>query len=248
MTSKPALTRLAAIGPPMMPRPTKPTVVMRSSSGRRVRVPARAGTDAVGLVGSGGAAALAGQPGEAVGAGAARLVLQPDPAAVAGGGELTEMAVEVEGARAGLVAPGGVGDLDVGDLIAVGGGHLIEVVAVDGQVVEVAEEAEVPHAGFALDPVEHGDNIGGGQQRVAGRAADRLDQHGAADPGRGLARDGQVLDGEVVLGGRVGALDPIAVEGVERPAPQPLPDADGDLDVVAELDRADRPGHQAPIA
>src|ERR671924_270960 len=215
MTSKPALTRLAAIGPPMMPRPMKPTVVMRFL-----------------LV---GAAALAGQPGEAVGAAAAWDVLQPDPAAVAGGGERAEVAVQVERAGAGLVPPGSVGDLHVGDPVAVGGDRLVEVVTVDGEMVQVAEEAEVARAGLAGDAVDHRDGVGGGPQGIAGGAADRLDQHGAADPGGGPARDGQVLDGEVVLGGRVRVLDPIAVQRVERPAAQPLPDPDGRLDVVAEL-------------
>src|SRR4029453_3396901 len=165
-------------------RPTKPTVVIAEPPGCRSGSP------------------LAGQPGEAVVAGPGGLVLEPDPAVVAGGGDPGQVAVEVEGAGAGLVAPGGVGDLDVGDTVAVGGDHLVEVVAVGGQVVEVAEEAEVADPGLALDPVDHRDGVGGGQQRVAGGPADRLDQHGAADPGRGPAGQGQVLGGQLVLGGR----------------------------------------------
>src|SRR4029450_5284819 len=167
MTSKPALTRLAAIGPPMMPRTTKLTVVIavllagaafaRRSSGSAARVRGGRGSDGVAL--------LAGQPGEAVVARPAGLVLEPDPAVVAGGGEPGQVAVEVEGAGAGLVAPGGVGDLDVGDTVGVGGDHLVEVVAVGGQVVEVAEEAEVADTGLALDPVDHPDGVGGGQRR-----------------------------------------------------------------------------------
>src|SRR4029453_16617267 len=150
----------------------------------------------------GGAAALAGQPGEAVVARPAGLVLEPDPAVVAGGGEPGQVAVEVEGAGAGLVAPGGGGDLGVGDTVGVGGDHLVEVVAVGGQVVEVAEEAEVADTGLALDPVDHPDGVGGGQQRVAGGPADRLDQHGAADPGRGPAGPGPGLRGPLTPGGR----------------------------------------------
>src|SRR4030095_5328051 len=104
MTWKPALTRLAAIGPPMMPRPMKPTVVMRFlligaawyrsvswSWGR-----------------AGAAAALARQPSEAVGAAAAWDVLQPDPASVAADGERAEVAVEGKRAGAGRGPPRGV--------------------------------------------------------------------------------------------------------------------------------------------
>src|ERR687890_759572 len=103
------------MGPPMMPRPMKPTVVMgfllagaASRAARAVRCRRCWG-------GSAGAAALARQPGEAVGAGPAGLVLQPDPAVVAGGGEVGEVVVQVEGAGPRLVAPGSVGDLHVRD-------------------------------------------------------------------------------------------------------------------------------------
>src|SRR5829696_4275518 len=188
MTSKPALTRLAAIGPPMMPRPMEPTVVMRF-----LLAGAASGAEWYRSVswfwgGSAGAAALARQPGKAVGAAAAWDVLQPDPASIAGGGERVEVAVEVKLAGAGLMPPRSVGDLHVGNAVAVGGDH----------------------------PV----GVGGGSQGILGGAADRLDEHGAADPGRGPAGDGEVLDREVVLGGRVGAVDPVAVEGVEGPAAQ----------------------------
>src|SRR4029450_9114431 len=107
MTSKPALTRLAAIGPPMMPRPTKPTVVIAEPPGCRSGSP------------------RAGQPGEAVVAGPGGLVLEPDPAVVAGGGDPSQVAVEVDVAGAGLVAPRGVGDLDGGDTVAIGREHLV---------------------------------------------------------------------------------------------------------------------------
>src|SRR5215218_8691186 len=122
------------------------------------------------------------------------------------------------------------------------------VVGVAGQVVEVAEQAEVGHAGRGGDPVDHGDGVGGGAQGVAGGAADRLDQHRAPDPGRGPAGQGQVLGGQLVLGGGVRVLDPVAVEGVEGPAAQPLADAEGDGEVVAELGRAGRPGDQPAVA
>src|SRR5215213_6707957 len=248
MTSKPALTRLAAIGPPMMPRPMKPTVVMRF-----LLAGAALGAEWYRSVSwfwgrSAGAAALARQPGEAVGAAAAWDVLQPDPASIAGGGERAQVAVEVKRAGAGLVPPRSVGDLHVGNSVGVGDDHPVKVVAVDGEMVEVAEETEVAHASLAGDAVDHPDGVGGGSQGILGGAADRLDEHGAADLGRGPAGDGEVLDREVVLGGRVGAVGPVAVEGVEGPAAEPLPDADGHLDVVAEFPRAGGPGHQPAVA
>src|SRR5919202_4954167 len=103
MTSKPASTRWPAIGPPMMPRPMKATVVTGtlpslSRSERGVGSPSRAPPPAGEGWGGGGPSSGVGavQPAEAVGRGAAGLVLQPDPAVVTGGRELAEVAVQVE--------------------------------------------------------------------------------------------------------------------------------------------------------
>src|SRR3712207_8760247 len=106
MTSKPALTRLPAIGAPMMPRPMKATVVIGTLP------PCRGGERPWGVRGSGGGAV---QPAEALGGGAAGLVLQPDPAVVTRGRQLVEVAVQVALAGAGLVPAGGGGDLYVRD-------------------------------------------------------------------------------------------------------------------------------------
>jgi hypothetical protein len=83
---------------------------------------------------------------------------------------------------------------------------------------------------------------------VAGRAADRLDQDHAAGPRRGRGGERHVLHCQVVLLLRAGAVDPVAVQGVEAPAAEPLADADGRLDVAAELGRARRPGHKPAVA
>src|SRR5688500_11139448 len=126
MTSYPAMIRLVAIGRPMMPRPMKPTVVMSAIS-------------FVGRVSPGGPA-FPGQPFEAALARPTRHVLQPHPAAVAGLLEPAEVAVQVDVAGAWFVAAGGVGDLDVPDPVGVLGDHLGQVVAVDGEVVQVGEK------------------------------------------------------------------------------------------------------------
>src|ERR1700712_1551277 len=109
-TSKPASTRLAAIGPPMIPRPMKATVVMRSAPLLSL---VRQGCRRSALLGR--RAPGAGQPVEGVGTGAAGLVLEPDPAVVAGGGDAVEPGVDRELPGARLVAAGGVGDLHVPD-------------------------------------------------------------------------------------------------------------------------------------
>src|SRR5215218_4396876 len=138
MTSKPAVTRLAAIGPPMMPRPMKATVVMRDP-------PCRGGGRS-----DGGTA----QPAEAVGGRAAGHVLQPDPAVVTGVREPAEVPVEVELPGARFVPAGRVGDLHVRDPRAVRGDHPVEVLTVDGQVVQVAQEPQVGHPGLLGDAVD----------------------------------------------------------------------------------------------
>src|SRR4051794_18857739 len=239
VTSNPAFTRLAAIGPPMMPRPMKATVVMSVVlSGIRRRRSERGG------------ALGAGEPVEGVGAGAAGLVLQTDPAVVARGRDAAQVAVDVEAAGAGLVAAGVVGDLDVPDPARRGRDRLLDVVAVDGQVVDVEQQRDVLRCAGILrgDPVDRVEGVGGGGQGVARGAADRLDERGAADPPRGAGGQGQVLRGQRVLLLRRDAVDAVAVQRVERPAAELPTQADGHVDVVAELRTARGPRHQAAVA
>src|SRR6266511_3404882 len=191
---------------------------------------------------------LQGQPAEAVGAGAARLVLEPDVAGVPGCRQGAERAVEVQRAGSRLVTAWRIGDLHVPDPVGVQLDGLDQVVAVDRQVVQVAEEPEVGRARLPLDAVDDPDGVGGGLEGIAGRAADRLDEDHAAHPLRGRGGKGQMLDRQVVLLLRRGVVDPVPVQGVEAPAAQLLADADGHRDVVAELGPPGRPGHQPAIA
>ena len=73
---------------------------------------------------------------------------------------------ERERAGAGFVAARGVGDLDMRDAGGVVGDHLVDVVAVDGEVVEVGQQAELSTSAGAVD---RGERVGGGEQRVGGR-------------------------------------------------------------------------------
>src|SRR4029450_9016629 len=168
MTSKPALTRLAAIGPPMMPRPMKPRVVMRFlligaswyRSGVvvlgqvRRRRGAREGTRRscrrwCGLGRTPTRPSLCSRRrGARRGSGRGQGCRVPGPGARGERGR-AEVRVEIERAGSGLWAPGSVGDLHVGDPVAVGGDHPVKVVAVDGEMVEIAEETEVAHARLA---------------------------------------------------------------------------------------------------
>src|SRR6185436_15678539 len=105
---------------------------------------------------------LARQPGEALGGGrGGGLVLEADPPGIPGPGEVTEVALEVEGPGAGLAATGGVGDLHVRGAIDVCRDRGIEVVAVGGEVVEVEEEADV-RLPRGTDVVDDGHGVGGG--------------------------------------------------------------------------------------
>src|SRR3954468_3908524 len=235
MTVYPAATRLAAIGAPMIPRPMKPTVVISLPPAPHFR--------------SGAHGPLLGwQPVEAVGAGAARLVLQADPAVVADLLQLPEVVVDVELAGPRLVAARGVGDLHVTRPSNVLSDHLPRIVTVDREVVDVAEQTHVGRAAVPLDPVHDRDRVGGGQQRVRRRPADGLEQYGAADPGGGGRRERQVLHGQGVLGLRWYARDAVAVQRVEVVAAELLAHGDRDVDVVAELVVAVRPGHQTAVA
>ena len=52
-------------------------------------------------------------------------------------------------------------DLHMGDSVGVSIERLIEVVAVVGEVEQVAQEADVAHSAVCHHPVEHGHHIGG---------------------------------------------------------------------------------------
>jgi hypothetical protein len=113
--------------------------------------------------------------------------------------------------------------------------HLVQVVAVDAQVVEVGKKRDVVDTAFCLGAVDHLDRVGRGAQGIRLRAADRLDEHGAADAGDGLGGQGEVLRPEVVLHRRVHAVQAVAVERVECAAAGGLGDAGDHVGVVAEL-------------
>jgi hypothetical protein len=142
---------------------------------------------------------------------------------------------------------GRVCDLHVRDAVGIGGDHGIEVVDIDGEMVEVAEQREVRHAALPCDSVDHIDDLGGGAQRVARRPAQRLEEHRAADPGGRPAGEGEVLDGQRILRLGCRVLHPVAVERVEPTTAQPHPDTNGDVEVVAELGAAGRPGHEPAV-
>ncbi len=61
----------------------------------------------------------------------------------------------------------------------------------------------------------------------------------------GVGGQGQVLQGQFVLDPGVQAVDPVAVEGVQRPAAEGVGEGDRDRDVVAELLDLVRPAEQA---
>ena len=82
-------------------------------------------------------------PAEAVGGGGGGLVLEADPAAVAGRLEIGELPQQRQRPGAGLVAARGVGDLHMADPVGVVGDDLVDVVAVDREVVEVGEQSDV---------------------------------------------------------------------------------------------------------
>src|SRR3954453_20915634 len=184
-TSNPASTRCAAIGPPMMPSPMKPIVVMRLPCTRSERI--GSWTTAPGR---------ARKPTEAVGARSGRRVLQADVARVPDAGELVEVTGDVEDAAAGLVPTGGIGDLHVADAVGVRGQRGVDVVAVRRQVIDVEQQPQIVRSGLALHTVDHGDRIGGGAQRIPGGAADRLDEHNPARFGDRTRRQGQILGTE----------------------------------------------------
>jgi hypothetical protein len=122
----------------------------------------------------------------------------------------------------------------VRDVLGVPGDRGVDVVAVAGQVVQVAQEADV---GGARGPglPDHGHRVRGGAQRIGLRPAHRLDQNRAAEGSHGLRRQRDALGRQLVLGRRVHAVDPVAVQRVEAAHAEPLADAGHHVDVVAEL-------------
>jgi hypothetical protein len=117
----------------------------------------------------------------------------------------------------------------------VDGDRAVEVLAVDRDVVEVQEQAERLHPRVGRHPVDDGERVLRPPQRIPGRSTERLQEHRAADPRRRSPGEGQVLGRERVLRGRGDAAGPVAVERVEQPHAQPLPEADRGGDRVAPL-------------
>src|SRR4249919_9408 len=134
MTSKPALTRCAAIGPPMIPKPMKPIVV--------ICTPLAVGQRGRAASASGGSPFWR-QPSERVGALPTGLVLQAYPAVVASSREPAEVVVDVEGSGARLIAARSVCDLHVADPASARIDSGIHVVAVDSQVVDVEQQPHI---------------------------------------------------------------------------------------------------------
>ncbi len=159
---------------------------------------------------------------------AERGVLEPDPAGVGQVLERGQDAGDVDRAGARLVPARSVGDLHVPDAVGAAPDHLDRVLAVDRQVVDVAEEP-----GAQADPVEDAQRVGGRADRVALVAAERLDDDDAGGPDR-CHGEPQVLGGELVLAPRVAAVA-VAVQDVQRRAVQRLQQSGGDVEVVAEL-------------
>jgi len=116
------------------------------------------------------------------------------------------------------------------------------------EVIEICQQPQVGGAVLAVHAVDHANGVSGGQKRIPGCAADRLDQHGRVNPVRRACGVAEVLGSDVVLcGGRL-AVDAIAVERVEGAGAECFGDADGDLDVVAERLRQCGIGQNPTIA
>ncbi len=82
---------------------------------------------------------LAFDPAEAVRRCAGWFVFEADPAVVSRGAEIGELREQRKRAGARLVAPRRIGDLHVRDAVGVVGDDLVDVVAVDGEVVKIGE-------------------------------------------------------------------------------------------------------------
>ena len=110
-----------------------------------------------------------------------------------------------------------------------------DVVPVGGQVVEVAQEADVFDAALGLELFHHGQGLGGRLQGIPGGARNGFDQNRRPDLGRGLGRELEVVDRNGVLHHGVDAVLAKAVQGVERLAPELAPDLHCDGNVRPEI-------------
>src|SRR5699024_5912509 len=131
------------MGEPMMPSPMKATFVIYSSPSLLVAP-----------------ALVRRQPRKWVGGGfvGGGLVLQPDPPVVAATGEVRDPPGDGQLPCAGLVPPGRIGDLDVGDPLGVGLPRRIHIVPVDREVEDIEEEPDV----LLARAVDRGDRLGRG--------------------------------------------------------------------------------------
>ena len=218
------------MGWPMMPRPMKamvviacaPCLLVQSGVSQRCSAPRASGSQA------------SWRRWSVVG-----LYSRPTQPSYPRAGEVAEQPVEVELAGAGLAATGAVGDLHVGRDVGVGGDRGGDVVAVVGEVEQVAEEADVGVPVLDAPPARP-------RRRRRPCATGRAWGRSPTRPGRWRRsrppplRPAELLAAEVVLLLGRDAVDPVAVERVERRDAELLADADRDVDVVAELRRRGR--------
>src|SRR5699024_5747877 len=119
--------------------------------------------------------------------------------AVARGSEITEVALQWQCTGTGLVPAGVVGNLHVGDASRVVGNDPVDVVAVHSEVIQVGKQPDAVGTVLRADPIDHGECVGRGAQRVLRGAADRLQQYRATHAGRSLRCQCEVLCGEFIL-------------------------------------------------
>jgi hypothetical protein len=149
-------------------------------------------------------------------------------------------------AAARLASPGYIGDLYMGNVRDVPIDYRVKRFTVGGQVVEIAQEADIGMTA-GVGPLEHGGDVSGGAQRVGLRPADRFDQYSGADPGRRLRCTPNVLDGQLVLILWPNAVDAVAIERVEPAHAEPRTNVHGDVDVVVEFDGPGRDGEHSAV-
>ena len=138
---------------------------------------------------------------------------------------------EIELPAARLAATGPVGDLDVGHPVGVPVDGGIQIVSVIRQMEKVAEESGV----VDRKPIEYGDHVVRGAQRVGLGSADRLHQQRRVVRGDRPGRPGQVLGRQLVLFFGAYAFHPVAVERIVGTHPEGGPDADDHVEIVQEL-------------
>ena len=128
-----------------------------------------------------------------------------------------------------------VGELHMADPAARIGEHLVEVVAVDGEVIQIGEHADVADPVIALDPLGNGNRVGGVHQGIAVNPAERFDEDVGTDRRRRLRGERQIRGGDVVLLDGGHGVQTRAVEGVESDRTEACSDADRDVDAVPEF-------------